>query len=114
MRPIHQPRPGFFAMRLVKGGAEVGAAIWRGCRCSVNGPEHHHWRETCDRYPPLQAVINGQEAPVQRVWESGREIDEAEYEYLTRDAEWARQWAPEDPRAKPDQAADLRKMEPAF
>ena len=109
-RRIDQPQPGFFSMRLTKGGPLVAARIARECRCTINGEIGHEWRDTCDRYPPLMAEIDGEMAEVERVWTSGREITFAEYRFMLADAEWCRQNAPSDPKARPREAVDFRSM----
>lgn len=82
MRRIDQPEPGTYRIRQVKGGPWLGAIIWRPCLCTINGPAQHHWTSTCDRYPPLQADIDGFEAEVERVWTYGRSIGRHEYDFL--------------------------------
>lgn len=62
-RIIGQPRPGFFKMRLVRGGPYVAARIWQAGEA-------------------LKAHINAFPADLDRVWEFGREIGADEYKRL--------------------------------
>ena len=96
-REIDRPEPGFFKLRMVSAGPFVPAIIYRTCHCTVNGGDDsapHPWRGTCDRYPRLEAEINGKSVEVLRVWQSGRPIDQAEHEYLCADREWCHRHAP--------------------
>lgn len=117
-RDINDPRPGFFLVKKVRGGPEVPARIHRPCCCTVNGGddnESHEHQPTCDRFPPLRAEIDGEPAPVLRVWLFGRkEISEADYRYRRDVGTWARTHAPDDPAANPDQAVDMMTAKPLF
>lgn len=62
-RRIDQPRPGFFKMRLVRGGPFVAARIWQ-------------------EGDALKAHINAFPADLDRVWLFGREIAADEYKRL--------------------------------
>ena len=42
----------------------------------------------------------------------GERIDQATFDYLLADAEWARRHKPDDPRAQPKRRGELGKMEP--
>lgn len=111
------PEPGYFSLRLVKGGPMVGAEL---TYAPPNDPETG---EPLDRSYYWSARIDGEHDPspepmpserVMRVWLHGRRIDKAEYDYLTKDAEWARRFAPDDPRANPRQKVDIRVIRPLF
>ena len=109
-REIHIPKPGFWKVRMVRGGPYVPAKIWdeaeRGgdgelledekLRCIVNGNERdpEHWAERLNLY--------------------GIVIDEKEYEYLSRVSTWAKEWAPDAPEASPTQAIDPLRSKPIF
>lgn len=111
------PQPGFFRLRLVKGGPFVPSRIWRGCCCTVNGGytnAQHRWRDTCDRYPPLQGEINGSPADPQRIWDSGWPITNPEFDHLTAVRNWAETHAPAAPEANPRRRIDLHTMPPLF
>ena len=62
-RRVDEPRPGYFRMRLVRGGPFVTARIWE-----AKGKLHAH--------------INAAPADVDRVWLFGHEIELAEYQKL--------------------------------
>lgn len=103
---------------MIKGGIGVAARIWRPCQCTVNGPDVHDWLDSCDRYPHLVAEVNGREKLGEKaiwwVWHSGRAIDRRMFRYLLADAEWCRQKAPDEPRAKPWRAIDINRTAPAI
>lgn len=116
-RAIANPQPGFFQLRLVKLGPFVPARIARTCVCTVNGGDaqaEHDWRPTCDRFPPLEATINGEPADLYRVWLGGRAITKAEFDFLTADTAHARQFRPDSPRANPRTPIDLNRLPPLF
>ena len=103
-------------MKRVSGGAWVAARIHRTCHCTINSyPEDcspHPWRITCDRYPQLEAEIDGRPADVDRVWTSGEDIDEAEYRYLLADLDHARLYRPDSPEANPFKPTDFNTLPP--
>lgn len=107
-RQIDKPRPGFFAMRLVKGGPEIAARIYLPC------PLDPEFCGPLDRSRHLLAEVNGEEKPdwVYRIWTGAREINKAEFHYLRDDAAWCRRFAPHEPRANPRQTINSRQMVP--
>jgi len=112
-RRIDQPQPGYFTLRLVKGGPFVPARIHRTCHCTVNGGDDnaaHDWRESCDRYPFLAGEIDGKPANVDRIWTSGQPISRDIYDYLIDLGEWARTYDPEAPEARPEKPVNLRNV----
>lgn len=109
-REIAKPRAGFFKVRLVKGGAWVSARIFQPCPIEM---EPEYWNPM-DRSPSLAAEVNGQPARVMRVWASGEEISAAEFHYLLDDAGWCERYAPDEPRANPKSAVDVRTTQPVF
>ncbi len=109
-RIINKPIPGFFKMRLVKGGPWVPALIYRPCPLELH-PETFQW---IDRWPHLKAEIDGMPVSVDRIWTSGRIIPVAEYLYLTADRAWVRQYAPDLPEARPKEAIDIGTLPPIF
>lgn len=115
MRQIDQPRPGFFKLRLVRGGPWVGALIFLPCPMAPAEPDIHpdEWCMPLDRSRHLQATIGSRAADIDRVW-MGHEIDAAEYRYLTESAAWDRVYAPEAPAANPTKAIDLTQLPPIF
>lgn len=111
-RVISSPEPGFFVLRLVKGGPLVPAVIWRPCPVEVDPFEGII--QPLDRYPHLQARILDRDVHPETVWAAGRAVPRAEWQYLVARAEWARMWAPRDPLANPKQPMAIEKMAPAF
>lgn len=109
-RAIGSPQPGFFQMRLVKGGPWVPAIIYRPCPLEMHPETFQH----IDRWPHLEAEIDGMPASVDRIWTSGRFISIAEYLYLKDDRAWVRQYAPHLPEARPEEAMDVNKLAPIF
>lgn len=106
-----RPEPGFFKLRLVKGGPWVPASITRPCTCTIGGDRPpHEWKETCDRFPTLAGEINREEGDIYQIWAYGREISEDEYNHLTALCEWAEKHAPHEPEANPYQAIDPMSM----
>lgn len=106
-RQINDPRPGFFCTRLIKGGPEVPARIWRLCNCTPNGGDKqttHEWAETCDRFSQeLQAEINGQWVDIWRVWTGAKMTTEKHWQELTLRT-----------KQDPYKAVTLGKMKPLF
>lgn len=104
MRFTAHPEPGFFKVRLCKAGPWVPARIRRLCSCTATGGDdgaEHEWRETCDRFPPLAADVDGEAVPIDRVWIYGHPIDERDWRYMTDYAAWARAHARHKPEANP-------------
>lgn len=112
-RAVDEPRPGFFRIRLVKGGPWVAARIeHRPSRDPLTG-------ELLDRSPLWRVTIAGEELPaspdplragVFRVWHSGQPISESEYRYLTARREHAIRYEPDLPEAAPRERIDLLSM----
>jgi hypothetical protein len=109
-RNIARPEPGYFRMRLVKGGPLVGARI---VYQPTPDPETG---DLLDRSWYWSAVVNDERIgdpcvrpsdAVFRIWESGERIDEPEYAYLIASARWASEFAPDDPMARPREKIDL-------
>ena len=109
-REIARPRPGFFRVRLIKGGPWVAARIFQPCPIEM---EPEYWN-VLDRSPSLEAEINGLPGRVMRIWLSGEEISAAEFHYLLDDAGWCERYAPAEPRANPERAVDVRETQPVF
>ncbi len=107
---IDKPEPGYFRMRLVKGGPWVGAIIFRPCPIEM----HPETFQAVDRWPHLQAEVDGKPAGVDRVWTSGRRVPMAEYLFLRDDRAWAREYAPQSPEANPRQPVNLGALLPIF
>jgi len=112
------PVPGFFKTRMVKGGIFVPIRVARLCTCSVGDFKQHEWSEACDRYPQeLTAFVNGRRAYLEEVWARLiflQEIDQAEYNFMLKDAIWCEENAPEDPKANPTRAINRNKIKSIF
>lgn len=129
-RRIDQPSPGFFALRLVRGGPLVPARIYRPCPMVppsadvMPGGWHHQdaepgdahpddWCTPSDRSRGLVAEIQGSPASLWRVWMS-RPITRADFDYMTAVADYAKTYAPHMPQARSLQAVDLRTQPSLF
>lgn len=98
-----QPTPGFYKIRLTKGGHYVGVRIWF-------GPPHDPVTgEEMDRSWRWQASANGRYIEIDRVWpRCGRDpISQAEHDYLANLQSWAEVHAPNSPQADPRKPIDL-------
>lgn len=111
-RPIADPRPGFFAIRLVKDGPEITARLYIPC------PLDPEFCGPLARSRHLLAEVDGAEVTperwINRIWIGGREISAAEFHYLRDDAAWCRDHAPHEPRANPRTAMDPRRIAPVM
>lgn len=110
-RVISEPRPGFFKMRLVRGGPWLAARLYLPC------PLDPEFCGPLDRSRHLLAEVDGDEKPdlwILRIWTSGREIGAAEFNFLRDDAAWCRRNAPDEPRANPRTAMDPRQIAPVM
>lgn len=96
-RRVDVPEPGFFLLRLVKGGVQVAARIIHdesGWSAEING----------ERGP---AAADPFEAPgLSKIWTFGLRVDEAEYRYRLDVAQWARAHQPTHPAADPTRPVD--------
>ncbi len=121
-RPLLRPRPGFYVIRLTRGGSLIPALVYQLCPMvipqptTVNGPDPDEWCRPLDRSPRYGALINGKRAPVERVWtaRSLRRIGPEEYAFRMGPL---RRWAranPQMPEAKPEQPVDLAALPPLF
>lgn len=104
-RRVDEPRPGYFMIRLVRGGPPVAAAIChdaKGWYVIIDGVEKRPAPEPWDA------------EDMSRVWHYGREVPEEEYRFRVATAEHARVHDPSHPAAKPDQAVDFLNSKPVF
>lgn len=116
-RRVDQPQAGLYAVRMRKGAVEVAARItYEPLRDPETG-------EKLDRSYYFAAEINGEPDPdpqpepndrVWRVYEFGRRIERAEYDFLLADRAWAAEHAPELPEADPTKPIDLLKTPVPF
>lgn len=103
-RPVAEIRPGFFLVRMVRRGFPVPGRIChdeRGWWAEINGrPQGAPW----PRPHEVPAIA--------RIWEYGREIDEAEYNYFAATVEWAREHQPTHPILSPERPVDPALLPP--
>ena len=122
MRVLIRPNPGFYVMRLLRGGPLIPALIYRRCPMVVpqpsalGGPHPDDWCRPLDRSPQYRAQIDGKLVTVDRVWtaRSLRSISPAEYQFRMGTL---RQWAqvhPVMPEARPRGRVNLAALPPLF
>ena len=103
-RIVDQPQPGFFKLRMVRGGPFVSALIYLPCMIDPD------FGFPLDRARRLMALIDGKPADPFHVWNYGRMIDEAEYLYLSDLASWTRKYARSAPEARPTEKVNVREV----
>lgn len=117
MISVWPPAAGTYATRLVKGGPRVPVRIWFGTAI-IDGEEQ-------DRAPGWHVEIDGRTDRWEHDEETGYRcrvpldvnsvwpfcarwpIREARYRFMLRHAEWAREHAPDHPKASPREAVDF-------
>jgi hypothetical protein len=103
VRRIDQPEPGYYKMRLRRGGPWVGVRIAfdqsGDPRAEVDG--RSDWPDGS----PIDAFA---------IWPYVRVSDQGEFEFLARWREWALAHAPEHPAARPFEPIDYSKLPPRF
>lgn len=105
------PEPGFWLVRLARGGVEVPARIFRHTTTEEPGDPANRM----ERPSFLVAEILGEPVDLEEVWHRrGRAIDEAEYRYQVADFAHARDWRPGDPKATPRAPIDLTRLPPLY
>ena len=109
-REIANPEPGFFRIKLTKGGPWVPAIIYRPCPIEFE-PQTF---QPVDRHYRLVAEVDGKLVDMSRVWTSGERITMAEYLFLTADHAWARLYRPDLPEANPERPIDFNTLSPPF
>lgn len=105
--PMSDPEPGFYKMRLTKGGPFVPVAIWIDQSVDPETGELLTDERLC-------CLVNGQHRDPYRTWTwcASRPISEADYRYRIDYGEWASAHAPADPAANPNAPINLKEMEP--
>lgn len=79
--PVDRPAPGYFRMRLGRGGPWVPVLVYLSpARDPVTG-------QSMDRAPALLAVADGQEADPYSIWNRLHPLDETAYRRLCRERE---------------------------
>lgn len=111
--------PGFYSVRLVKGGPRVPARVLIGCHCTILGGDDnalHEWTMQCDRGPVTVGILSGVEVEPEKVWRAGalQEISQADYELLLAQARWDAAHDPDAPLANPRQPVDFSKVRVPF
>jgi hypothetical protein len=117
-RDVDRPRPGYFKIRLTRGGVYVPARIYRCCTCTVNGgpdSDPHDWQDDCDRFPALVCDIDGSEGrSIGSLWAYGIEITRREYDHMVRVQSWERAYNPGGAHANARRPVDLNDLKPLF
>lgn len=98
------PEPGFYRLRLRKGAMFSAVRIWSGPPIDPATGE-----EVPERGVRLQASINAEPVPLERVWPqcAKNPITEAEHDHILRTQDWGRTHAPDSPQADPRRPVDL-------
>ena len=106
MNRVDDPRPGFYKMRLVRGGPWVAVMIW------VDDPTDELTGEPLDRPPMLRALVDEVERDPYEVWTScaGRPIPHEEYVYLLEMRHYATEHRPDLPDAAPRDPVDWQRV----
>lgn len=122
--PIWPPVPGYYQMRLTKGGVFVPVFIWYGAPI-IDGEEldrSPRWcveidSKTCRAdFDDAGELIGRVPIEIERAWPycARWPISEAEFEFLKGRAAWAREHEPNHPAAVPRETVDLLKLKPIF
>lgn len=102
-RLVGEPVAGHWRRRLVKGGPWVGVITYYAC------PMDPESGEPMQRSRPLLCQVDGEQAEAidQWSWIAGQPITPKEYAYLRALGNYAFQFEPNHPAAKPRQPIDL-------
>lgn len=105
-RDIPAPCPGYWLVRPAKNALPAPACIrWEHTTAEPGEPDND-MAGTRSRF--LVAMIVDRVVDLDRVWNwRHTEIDEAEFRYRMANHEWAKQYAPHEPAAKPFEKPDL-------
>ena len=102
-RRIDAPRPGWFVMRLVKGGPSVP--------CSIAYDEQTgRWTTVIDT--TTTSAIDPDDAKVFRIWLYATEIEEWEFLDMIARREWRRENDPDHPSLHPHRKIDPMRLSP--
>ena len=105
-RLVDHPEPGFFELRLVRGGPRVPAKIvlvdglWGAW---ING-------DPCGDMSADPVAADG----VLRIWHAGRRISEQDYQHKLNVKAWAQTHAPDHPAANAERPITLASQPPIF
>ncbi len=99
-----EPQDGYFKRRLVRGGPWVAARIWREREKDFLTNKHTD-------FDILHCEVAGKRRNAAQQWEAlGRwPITKADFDYLVKHSEWAKQHAPTTASANPDKKIDWNK-----
>ena len=120
-RFIAYPEPGFFKLRLVKGGPWVPAVLFLPCpwvpplgaqEVELGAPGPDEWCRPIERSRQLLALIGNRPGDVDKVWTWGERIGANEYAWRMKLADWATSAGA--PEATPRQPVRLGKIESIF
>ena len=103
-RPVDTPEPGYFLMRLVRGGPHVPAQIIQ----HADG----QWQAVIDGEARGSHPDPAYAVDVFRIWHSGARTTSDEYHHRLRMKSWAQKNMPEHPAANPRKAITLTKLPP--
>jgi len=107
-RQMDVPQPGFFRLRLVRGGPWIPALIYAPCPFDEDG-----WPVDPYRAPvgaqrwSLRALIGGRDDDPLRVWQYGQRCTAREYHKMVAAKTRAETYAPHEPEANPWHPIDL-------
>lgn len=105
---VNEPQPGYYRRRLVKDGPFVPCRIWVEEERDEAGDLIADQKFFC--------LVNGRAADAfdQWSWLASHPISEADYEFMTEDADWCRKYAPDDPKANPTKPIKARTTKPVL
>lgn len=112
--------PGYFRLRLVKGGPQVGAEIFYGPPLDpVTGEpleRSHRWMVRINGKVHKDCLLDERDPGGAMVWRvsHSHRISRDDYEHMARVAEWARKNAPGLPEARPADRIKLGEMKSLF
>ena len=110
-RRMDAPQPGFWLMRLTKGGPRVPASI----QIVHTVFEPGRAGNRMERSPFLAAFIAGEPVAIEDVWlRRGETVTKAEHDFRVADLCWARANAPDEPQASPRKRIDLMQAKLPF
>lgn len=98
------PQCGFYKRKLVKGGTWIVGRIWREPETGADGKPTGKELLRCD--------VGGKVRDANAEWArlAMYPVPEAEYRYEIADSDHAKKYRPDDPKAAPHKAIDIRKM----
>lgn len=104
-RAVDKPEPGYFLLRLVRGGPHVAARILH---------DDGQWQAIIDGVAADPHADPAQAVGVFRIWHGGRRCTQAEYDYRLSLKSWAVAAMPQHPAAQPRQPIDLASLPPVI